>query len=116
MVDFDASRSIVTTGPRNDPNGYKLKPHLRVVAKATTGSISGMVLNPENLPFAYAIQGTDTLTSAQVSLNDSTFMLTYLPDGLYTVSVRDSLDRSYNQDDVPVVSGANNNIGLITLQ
>jgi len=116
MVDFDANRSIVTTGPRNNPNSYKLKPHLRMIAKAVAGSISGKATNPENLPVAYAIQGTDTLSSAQVSLTDSTFVLSYLPEGLYTVSVRDTSDQSYSQDHVLVTAGSNNDIGLITLQ
>jgi len=116
MVDFDVDQSIVVTGPKNNPNSYKLKPHLRVVAMATAGSISGKVNNPEHVPTAYAIQGTDTLTSAQVNLADSTFKLTYLAGGLYTVSVRDTLDQSYAQDNVLVTVGSDTDLGVITLQ
>ncbi len=116
MVDFDASRSIVVTGSHNNPNGYKLKPHLRVVAKAVAGSISGQVTNPDNVPTAYAIQGQDTVTSASINMADSTFVLGFLPEGLYTVSIRDTSDHSFNQENVLVTLGANNDIGSVTLQ
>jgi hypothetical protein len=115
MVDFDASRSIVTTGPPYNPQSYKLKPHLRVVAVAITGSIFAKVSNPDYLPIAYAIQGTDTVSSAFVDPMDSTFMLTYLSEGAYTVSVRDTLQQSYNLQNVQVTAGETNNLGEISL-
>src|SRR4030042_664822 len=60
VVDFDVARSIVVTGPRHDPHSYKLKPHLRCVPRAISGSISGIVTNPEHLPLAYALQNSYT--------------------------------------------------------
>jgi len=54
VIDFDAGRSIVTTGPPHNPHGYKLKPRIRVTSTAISGSISGVVTNPLNLPTAYA--------------------------------------------------------------
>ncbi|NIV11174.1 MAG: DUF4382 domain-containing protein, partial [Aliifodinibius sp.] len=42
VVDFDVNRSIVITGPPHNP-GYKLKPHLRVMPLAVSGSISGTI-------------------------------------------------------------------------
>jgi len=116
VVDFDANRSIVVTGPKSNPTGYKLKPHLRVVAKAIAGSISGQVTNPENIPVAYAIQGPDTVTSASINMADSKFVLGFLPEGFYTVSIRDTLDHSFSQDNVEVNAGADNDLGLLTLQ
>ncbi len=68
VIHFDAGRSIVTTGPRKNPNGFKLKPHIRVIPLAKTGSISGRVTNPQHLAIAYAIQGSDTLTSSNVDI------------------------------------------------
>jgi len=116
VIDFDANRSIVTTGPPNNPRSFKLKPTIRVVPKAITGSISGTVANPKNLPIAFALAGTDSITSTPVDINTGAFMLAFLPEGSYTVSIRDTLDQSFENNDVPVVAGSDNNQGLITLQ
>jgi hypothetical protein len=116
VVDFDVARSIVVTGPRHDPNSYKLKPHLRCVPRAISGSISATVTNPEHFPVAYALQNSDTITSAIVNNGSGYFQLSFLQDGSYTVSVRDTLNQSYNQDNVLVAIGENNDLGQITLQ
>lgn len=116
VIDFDANRSIVTTGPPNNPRGFILKPTIRVVPKAITGSISGTVANPANLPTAFALAGTDTITSTPVDKNSGLFMLAFLPEGSYTISLRDTLDLSFGKADVPVVAGSDNNQGMITLQ
>ncbi|OGB67683.1 MAG: hypothetical protein A2Y94_12435 [Caldithrix sp. RBG_13_44_9] len=116
VVDFDVARSIVVTGPRHDPHSYKLKPHLRCVPRAISGSISGIVTNPEHLPLAYALQNSDTITSAIVDTSDGYFQLSFLSEGGYTVSLRDTLDQYYNQDNVAVTNGVNNDLGSITLQ
>jgi len=116
VLDFDANRSIVTTGPPNNPNGFKLKPTIRVVPKAITGSISGTVANPANLPTAFALAGTDTITSTPVDKNTGAFMLAFLLEGSYTISIRDTLDQSFGKNDVSVVAGSDNNQGMITLQ
>lgn len=116
IIDFDAHRSIVTTGPPNNPSGYELKPTIRVVPKAITGSISGTVTNPENLPLAYAIVGSDTLTSTPVKKNNGEFMLAFLPEGPYTVAIRDTLNYSVEMNDVQVAIGSDNDLGRVTLQ
>jgi len=116
VLDFDVNRSIVTTGPANQPHSYLLKPTIRVVPKATTGSISGTVTNPENLPIAYAITtANDTVTSTNV-MPDGNFMLAFLPEGIYQVAVRDTLNRQFLKDSVEVVAGNDVNIGAITLE
>lgn len=115
VIDFDAQRSIVVTGPPNNPNGYKLKPTLRVVPKAISGSISGTVSNAQNLPIAYALSGQDTVASALVNSSGS-FMLAFLPESGYLVSIRDTLDLSFQQTNVQVIAGSNKNLGVITLQ
>ena len=116
VVDFDANRSIVTTGPPNNPNGYILKPTVRVVPKAITGSISGVIANPQNSAIAYAIIGMDTLTSSIVDTTNGSFMLAYLPEGVFTVSVNDTTGLSFVTDNVEVIAGSNQNLGTITLQ
>ena len=94
LVDFDASRSIVVTGPPFNPKKYILKPRLRLISRAITGSISGTVSNLEHLPTAFAIAGEDTVTSTLLDKTSGTFILGFLPEGPYTVSIRDTLDRS----------------------
>ena len=116
VADFDVNRSIVTTGPPTRPKGYKLKPRIRISSMAITGSISGIITNPEHLPVAYAIQDPDTVTT---SLPDSTsgyFMLSFLPAGEYTVLVKDTLDQSFEQAGIMVQAGENFDLGSITLQ
>lgn len=116
MIDFDAHRSIVTTGPPNSPNGYKLKPTIRVIPVAITGSISGTITNLQSLPVAYAIVGTDTLTSTAVDTSNGAFMLAYLPGGTYTVAVNDTAGLSFVTNNVEVVIGSDHKLGSITLQ
>lgn len=116
MLDFDANRSVVVTGPPDNPKKYLLKPRLRLISKDLTGTISGTVTNPEHLPTAFAIAGEDTVTSTLVDKDSGGFMLAFLPEGLYTVSVRDTLDQSSEKNDVRVTVGTDNNLGEITLQ
>ncbi|NIR48462.1 DUF4382 domain-containing protein [candidate division KSB1 bacterium] len=115
IVDFDANRSIVTTGPPNNPMSYILKPTLRVTARAPTGSISGTVANPENLPLAFALADGDTITSTPIDTTTGQFMLAFLPEGLYDVSVSDTLNYSAVMSNVPVTTGTTNDIGTLTL-
>jgi hypothetical protein len=116
VVDFDVSRSIVTTGPPNNPNGYKLKPHIRVTSMAITGSISGTISNPDSLPVAYAIQESETITSSIVDPKYGYFMLSFLPEGFYKVSVTDTSGNSYEQIGVEVIAGSDNDLGTIKLE
>jgi hypothetical protein len=116
VLDFDVNRSIVTTGPKKDPKGYKLKPHIRVISKAVSGSISGTVTNPGDMPTAYAMQGTETTTSTTVDPLTGFFMLSFLPEGSYTVAIEDIAGKSFSQDDVNVIAGETNDLGDIPLQ
>jgi Domain of unknown function (DUF4382)/Carboxypeptidase regulatory-like domain len=116
VIDFDTNRSIVVTGPRQRPNGFKLKPVLRVAAMALTGSISGTVTNPADLPVAYAIAGADTITSSPVNGTTGAFRLAFLPPASYTVSVSDTLNKAFTQSDVTITAGQENSLGQITLQ
>jgi len=116
VLDFDAERSVVTTGPRLNPNGFKLKPVIRALARALTGSISGTVINPADLPVAYAIAGADTVTSSPVDGASGFFRLSFLPSGAYTVSIADTSNRAANRTNVPVTVGTDYSLGQLTLQ
>jgi len=116
VLDFDAERSVVITGARLAPTGFKLKPVIRALALALTGSISGTVTNPGKLPTAYALAGTDTVTSTPVDGTTGAFQLSFLPAGTYTVSVADTAKRAFNQASVQVIAGQDNALGQLTLQ
>jgi hypothetical protein len=115
VIDFDASRSIVTTGPPHNPTGYKLKPRIRVTSTAVTGSISGTILNPGDLPTAFAIQNGDTITTSPVDTSSGMFKLAFLPEGLYTVNVADTASGYFSINDINVTAGSNFDLGDITL-
>ena len=115
VIDFDVCKSVVTTGPPHNPNGFKLKPHMRLVTKAITGSISATVSNPKDAPLAHAIQNDDTITTSIVDTLSGYFMLGFLPEGLYKVAVEDTLGLEYSVDDVQVKVGENTELGDITL-
>jgi hypothetical protein len=116
VVDFDAHRSVIATGPPGSPNGYQLKPRLRAVPKAVTGSISGTVTNPAHLPIAHAIAGEDTVTSAAVDTTDGSFLLAFLEAGSYTVAVRDTLALSFLATDVQIAVGTSTPLGVLALE
>jgi hypothetical protein len=116
VFDFDVNRSIVVNGPKKSPKGYKLKPHMRMIATAVAGSISGIVTNPKDLPIVYAIQEEDTITSSLVDTVGGYFMLGFLKEGGYKVSIVDTNALEFNQENVMVIVGDNNDLGPITLE
>ncbi len=116
VLDFDASRSIVVLGPKKAPNGYKLKPRIRLVSKALTGSVSGSVVKYTDLPVAYAVSESDTVTSALTDTTDGFFRLAFLPQATYTIIVKDTLGYSFEKDSVMVIPGNDLNLGDIILQ
>jgi len=115
MIDFDASRSIVITGPKASPS-YHLKPTIRLVAMPTTGSISGTVSTPVNVPVALAMSGADTVTTVFVDTMSGEFQLAFLEGGSYDIVVEDSTGARFDSTAVEVIVGTDNNLGSIELQ
>lgn len=113
VVDFDAARSVYTTGKNED---YKLKPTIRFANKVECGSITGTVTNFEHLPIAYAIAGTDTVTSSNVNTENGKFTLGFLEEGMYEVSVADTLGQTYSAPGTSVTVGTKTDLGDITLE
>lgn len=103
VMDFDAARSIVTTG-----NGkYILKPVIRTVLKAAGGSIKGVVTPYSFRTAVFAIQGTDTLAG---TLTDTlgNYLIRGLNAGAYTVGYAPGDSDNYNgqtKSGVLVVTG-----------
>lgn len=117
VVDFDAAHSIVKIGPPANPTGYKLKPVLRVVPKAITGSISGTVSNAADNPVASARDASNAfVTSTYVNTSTGLFRLSYLSPGSYTVNITDDAGKQVELKDIVVTAGANTDIGVVTLQ
>ncbi len=113
IVDFDAARSIHTTGKQEE---YKLIPTIRLINKAHCGAIIGQVTNYENLPVAYAIADGDTVNTSYVNENNGKFTLGFLTDKTYEVSVSDTLGQKYSNPDVSVIIGIKTDLGDITLE
>jgi hypothetical protein len=116
VVDFDAQRSIVATGPRENPNGFLLKPTVRVAPLAISGSISGTITNPMHQPIAYAIANGDTITSSLANATSGNFTLAFLSEGMYTVAVQDTLNASAIKLGVSVTPGSDFGMGIVILQ
>jgi hypothetical protein len=111
-IDFDASRSIVSTGSGN----YILKPVIRTYTEAIGGSIKGYVLPAAALPQVWAVQGTDTL----LALPDSTtghYLIGGVNAGNWNLLLH-AQDSSYKDTafTVSVANGVVTNAGTVTLQ
>lgn len=111
LLDFDAAKSIVTTG-----NGkYILKPVVRGIAAATSGLISGTVLPLASHPEVLVIAGTDTVGTMADPLTGK-FTVGGLASGTYSVKfvpVAGYQESTINN--VAVGLGQNTAIGTITL-
>jgi len=82
LIDFDANHSILQTG-----NGqYKLKPVIRVITQAISGSIHGTVSPASALPATIlAINGNDTITTTTDAAGN--FLFQGMAVGTYTIVV-----------------------------
>lgn len=95
LLDFDAAKSIVTTGSGK----YILKPVIKVVSEAQDGAIEGKV-TPAKLNVAvFAISGQDTLGTSYVQPGAEDFFVGGLPAGTYKLS----LDPGEFSDHYPIV-------------
>lgn len=109
LLDFDANQSIVQQG-----NGdYLLKPVIRVVSTALTGSIQGMI-SPSNLHATITAEANSVSYSTNTR-SDGTFLLKGIPAGTYTVTITPDLPNlPVTIDNVTVTTGASTNLNTIT--
>ena len=110
LLDFDAGASIIQTG-----NGtYKLRPVIRTVVAATSGTIKGSVF-----PLGNAMVTATSATAVEYtsSTNDAgQFQISGLPAGTYTLTVTPELPLlPVIQTDVIVTTGIVTNVGVITI-
>lgn len=83
-IDFDASRSIQAdnSGSGNN-NGYRLKSHIKIFTRSSSGRIEGRVLPLAASALVMAINGADTATAIPES--DGEFKIVGLRAGTYKV-------------------------------
>ncbi len=83
-LDFEANQSIVVSGPPANPN-YNLKPVIRVITTAATGTITGMLSPAASLPSLWAYGSADTVST--VADPTGAYKLIGLPAGKYSLFV-----------------------------
>ncbi len=111
LLDFDASRSIVSTGSGK----YNLKPVIRVVAEAQNGAIKGAISPLDSSPSIYAIIGSDTLSTTYPDATGA-FLLQGLGTGSYTVSFQPKgVYIPLKKQNVSVTVGSVTDIGTVLI-
>jgi len=112
LLDFDVARSIV---PRAH-TGYILKPVIRTIVEAQSGSIKGIVSPAESTPAVYAILGTDTVATGYTD-SSGKFLLRGLTPGSYKVSfVPNEAYQPVIAEDIAVTLGNVTDMGTITIE
>lgn len=105
LLDFDANQSIVLTG-----NGkYMLKPVIRTIDSAISGSIKGIVIPAGVACTVTAKDSNNNSYSTQVDLTGS-FILKGLPSGLYDVEISPASPYS-----LQTINGVKVDIGKTTI-
>jgi hypothetical protein len=109
LLDFDANQSIVDQG-----NGqYSLKPVIRTVESALSGSIKGKI-NPAVACFVTAVSGGVSYSS-QVNANGE-FIIPGLPAGTYVLTVTPIAPYSQTTiNNVIVTIGTTTNVGIVNI-
>jgi len=97
LLDFDANQSIIKMG-----NGdYQLKPVIRAIYEATTGSIHGSIVTTLALPAVVSITNGTTIYTTVTDANGN-FTTRGLAEGTYTVTIIPALP--FEQITIPNVS------------
>ncbi len=115
-LDFDANRSIISTGSLLNLQ-FKLKPVIRVVTTATTGIISGAVSPDSVASSVWAISGSDTVSTSTDASGG--FKLQYLPPSTYSVTIAPEDNTVYSDTtitNVNVTASNTTNIGTLVLK
>jgi hypothetical protein len=114
LLDFDAGRSIVKASNSGE---YNLKPVIRAIIEAQSGSIIGTTSPASFTSYAYAISGTDTLSAFTNKIGK--FVIKGVKTGIYKVVVQPSTESGYENKEIPnvaVVNGQVTNLNVIELK
>jgi len=112
LLDFDANQSIVKQGS----GSYKLKPVIRTIDTAISGSIKGTVSPAGTL--ATVVATADGVSYSTPVNPDGKFLLRGLPAGTYSISVfysNDSGSLSVDIENIVVTIGNTTQMGTIIL-
>lgn len=111
LLDFDANASIVQQG-----NGsYSLKPVIRTIEKAITGTIKGSITPIGALAVVTVTSSTNLTYSSNVN-STGNFMVMGLAPGIYTVIVTPILPLApATKTSIAVTAGVTTDIGKIAL-
>lgn len=109
LLDFDANKSIVKLGN----GGYQLKPVIRTIEKATSGSIKGKITT--GVMAVVEVKSTATQISYTSNVNaNGEFMVMGLPPGNYTLTVTPALPlTAVIKTDIIVTAGLTTDVGII---
>ncbi len=110
LLDFDAAQSIVENG-----NGdYSLKPVIRTIETALSGSVKGKISQPGVAATVTATSGAASYSSVVNANGD--FVISGLPPGSYVLTVTPVLPyATVNLTNVNVTVGASTNVGVVVI-
>lgn len=110
LLDFDASQSVVEKGTGE----YQLKPVIRTIDVAVSGSIKGSI-TPVGTVAAITASSDGLTFYSSVNNSNGDFLVAGLPAGTYTITVTPALPLlPVTLTDKTVVVGATTNVGIIT--
>lgn len=110
ILDFDAARSIVSTGSGK----YNLKPVIKTQTQATSGAVKGIVAPVGAAPAIFVILGTDTVATAFADPATGNFMLKGLSAGTYKIGFEPKPGFSaIEKTGVNVTIGSVTNLGTV---
>lgn len=109
LLDFDANKSIVDLGNGN----YELKPVIRTIETALSGSIKGNITPAGTMAFVTAISNTSYSSNVNAA---GEFLLMGLPPGIYSVTITPAIPLApITINNVNVTIGFTTNVGTINL-
>jgi hypothetical protein len=110
LLDFDAGQSIVVKG-----NGeYQLKPVIRTIDEATTGSVRGSI-TPTGVIASVTAESGGMMYSSVTATNGG-FLVAGLPAGTYDMTFTPPLPRSpVMVTGIQVTTGVSTNLGIVAL-
>lgn len=113
LVDFDAARSVVQQGTGE----YLLKPVLRAVNLAETGSVAGSVQPVDFRTKVIALAGNDTITTTITNENGD-YKIIGLTEGLYDIVFDPDTDAYADSTvtDVEVLTGQETDLETMELK
>lgn len=110
LLDFDANQSVILKG-----NGeYQLKPVIRVIDAAITGSVYGQIAPAGVMAVISATSAGITYTSVNNAIGQ--FLIPGLPAGIYDVTIYPEIPYAdVVINNVEVETGSSTNLGLLVL-